>query len=238
MGKNRMAIAAAIMFSAALSLQGCQKKAAEPVATTPAPAAAAAPLHKAVITAEVNDAAAWESAYRSHGELFRSQGTSSPILLGSNNMNVVGTYEEFADLDAFKANLASAETIKAMEADGVKAGTLVAVVLDKEFSFGPATAEPAATPLHKVLITATVEDAAAWEASFRTHGDLFASQGAISPTLLGIADGNVVAVYEQTADLEKLLANLESPDTREAMMADGVKTDTVRIVVLDRTFSF
>jgi uncharacterized protein (DUF736 family) len=238
MTTRRMAIAAVIVFSASLGLQGCQKKAAEPVAEAPAAAPSAAPLHKAVITAEVNDAAAWESAYRSHGELFKSQGTSSPILLGTNEKNVVGTYEEFADLDAFKANLASAETIAAMAADGVKAGTLRAIVLDKEFAFGPAAAEPAATPLHTVLITATVEDAAAWEASFRTHGELFASQGAISPILLGVAEGNVVAVYEKTADLQKLLANLESEDTSKAMKADGVKTDTVRIVVLDKVFTF
>jgi len=232
--RKRMAIAAAIVFSAALALQGCQKKAAEPMAEAPA----AAPLHKAVITAEVQDAAAWESAYRSHGELFSSQGTSSPILLGTTDKNVVGTYEEFADVEAFKASLASPETLTAMEADGVKAGTLRAIVLDKEFAFGPASAEPAVMPLHKVLITATVADAAAWEASFRTHGELFASQGAVSPIQLGVAEGNVVAVYEQTADLATLLANLESPETNEAMKADGVMTDTVRVVVLDKTFSF
>jgi quinol monooxygenase YgiN len=229
-----MAIAAAIVFSAALGLQGCQKKTAEPMAEAPA----AAPMHKAVITAEVNDAAAWESAYRSHGELFRSQGTFSPILLGTTDENVVGTYEEFADVDAFNASLASPETREAMEADGVKVDSLRAIVLDKEFAFGPASAEPAATPLHKVVITATVADPAAWEASFRTHGDLFASQGAVSPIQLGVGEDNVVAVYEQTADLDKLLANLESPETDEAMKADGVMTDTVRVVVLDKTFSF
>jgi hypothetical protein len=234
MTRKRIAIAAAIVFSAALALQGCQKKADEPMAEAPA----AAPLHKAVITAEVKDAAAWESAYRSHGELFRSQGTSSPILLGTTDKNVVGTYEEFADVDAFNASLASAETREAMEADGVKVDSLRAIVLDKEFAFGPANAEPAATPLHKVVITAAVADPAAWEASFRTHGDLFASQGAVSPIQLGVGEDNVVAVYEQTADLEKLLANLESPETNEAMKADGVMTDTVRVVVLDKTFAF
>ena len=49
-----------------------------------------------------------------------------------------------------------------------------------------------------------------------------------------INEGNAVAVCFEPADLNKALEALNSPATVEAMTADGVKRDTVKVFVLDK----
>jgi hypothetical protein len=102
-----------------------------------------------------------------------------------------------------------------------------------------AAAPEMAAPRHKILITAQVKDVAAWEAAFRTHGELFKAQGAISPNLIGSTDDNYVAVMDQTnGDLDAYLATLNSQETKDAMANDGVIDGTVKVFVLDREFAF
>jgi hypothetical protein len=86
----------------------------------------------------------------------------------------------------------------------------------------------------KILITAVVNDLAAWEEGFRSHTDLFAEQGLEDAILYGLGEGNLIAVVMETDDPEALTASLASPETIEAMTADGVMTDSVKIIQLDR----
>jgi hypothetical protein len=85
-----------------------------------------------------------------------------------------------------------------------------------------------------VLITCQVEDAERWEREFRSHGALFRGQ-TITRVDIGSEDDYVGAVFH-CDDLDTYMRILESPETAEAMANDGVKRETVKILVLDRRF--
>ena len=87
----------------------------------------------------------------------------------------------------------------------------------------------------RVIVTAKVEDAAAWEKGFRTHGDLFREQTATAIDFT-VTNENEVALHVEMDNLDKFLELMESPATAEAMEFDGVKRETVKIFVLDREF--
>ena len=88
----------------------------------------------------------------------------------------------------------------------------------------------------KVVITAQVEDPVKWEELFRTHGDLFRTSYTVT-TPIGIAiTGNEVAVCFEPANLDALMAAVDSPATAEAMATDGVKRETVKVYVMDKEF--
>ncbi len=87
----------------------------------------------------------------------------------------------------------------------------------------------------KIIVTAEVEDSARWEAGFRTHGDLFRSQ-TVSRVDFATGEGNEVAVCFEPADFDKFMELFESPATAEAMEADGVKRETVKVYVMDKEF--
>src|SRR5262245_53221996 len=90
----------------------------------------------------------------------------------------------------------------------------------------------------KVVVTAQVEDLVKWERGFRTHGDLFRTQGVSKPIDFGGTDGNHVAVCIEHDDAATVLKAVNSPATAEAMAFDGVKQDTVKVFVLDKTYRF
>jgi hypothetical protein len=88
----------------------------------------------------------------------------------------------------------------------------------------------------KVIVTAEVEDAAKWEEGFRTHGELFRSQTIDKPISFAVTGPNQVVVLFEPGDLEKYMQILDSPATAEAMDLDGIKRETVKVVVLDKEF--
>ena len=88
----------------------------------------------------------------------------------------------------------------------------------------------------KVIITAEVEDVAHWELNFRTHGELFRSQTVTTPVGIAVQEDNTVACCFEPTDLNTFMEVLESPETAEAMSADRVKRDTVKLYVIDREF--
>ena len=87
-----------------------------------------------------------------------------------------------------------------------------------------------------VICTAQVEDAAKWEQGFRTHGKLFNSQTINKPINFNVSGQNEVVICFEPDDVDKYLEILDSPAIEEAMALDGIKRDTVKIVVLDKEF--
>ena len=86
----------------------------------------------------------------------------------------------------------------------------------------------------KVIITADVEDSAKWEAGFRTHVDLFESMSVSKPIQLTSNENNEVAICVEPDDLDKYLEVLNSEETAQAMAYDGVKSETVKVYILDK----
>jgi len=89
----------------------------------------------------------------------------------------------------------------------------------------------------RVLVVAQVEDGAKWEASFRTHGDLFKTYGLKGPAEYGVS-GNTAAVCVEPESVQAFLQTLRDPATVDAMKADGVKRETVSVLVLDKQLKF
>jgi hypothetical protein len=88
----------------------------------------------------------------------------------------------------------------------------------------------------RVVVTAQVDDAVKWEKSFRTHGDLFRSQTVTKPITFATIEGNMVAVCAEPDNLDTFMKILNSSATADAMAADGVKRETVKVFVLDKEF--
>jgi hypothetical protein len=89
----------------------------------------------------------------------------------------------------------------------------------------------------KVLVVAQVEDGAKWEASFRTHGDIFKTYGLKGPAEYGVS-GNNCAVCVEPENVQAFLQTLQDQATADAMKADGVKRETVNVFVLDKQLKF
>ena len=89
----------------------------------------------------------------------------------------------------------------------------------------------------EIVITAQVEDLTKWEDGFRGNGALFRSQ-TVSRVEFATNEGNEIAVCLEPEDFDKFMEIFESPATAEAMEADGVKRDTVKVYVLDKNFVF
>lgn len=86
-----------------------------------------------------------------------------------------------------------------------------------------------------VVVTAEVEDAKAWEERFRTHVSLFKEYSISKPVRFAVGEGNRVTICFEPENLDLYLKSMESEATAEAMAHDGVKRETVNIVVLDKS---
>jgi hypothetical protein len=86
----------------------------------------------------------------------------------------------------------------------------------------------------KVLMTAKVEDGVKWEKAFRTHGDVFKTYGLLGPVQFAVS-GNEVALCMEPADAKAFVKTINEPQTVAAMKADGVKRETVKVYVLDKS---
>ena len=87
---------------------------------------------KVVVIAEVANPKKWESGFRTHGDLFKSQTVKKTIDIGISGNKVAVCFRP-DDLDTFMKILDSPATAEAMEFDGVKRETVQVFVLDKEF---------------------------------------------------------------------------------------------------------
>jgi hypothetical protein len=86
-----------------------------------------------IITADIEDAAKWETGFRTHGELFRSQTVNKPISFTVTELNQAVVLFEPDDLEKYMQVLDSPATAEAMDFDGIKRETVKVFVLDKEF---------------------------------------------------------------------------------------------------------
>ena len=85
----------------------------------------------------------------------------------------------------------------------------------------------------RVVVIAEVEDLDKWEKGFRTHRDLF-RQMAVSKMEFGTTEGNRIAVSGETTNLDAYMKVFNSQATADAMAADGIKRETVKMFVLDK----
>jgi hypothetical protein len=84
-----------------------------------------------VITiAQVNDAAKWEAAFRTHVELFRKYSVKNHVDFATNGNEIIVCMEP-EDFDLFKSAMSSQANTDAMAFDGVKIETVKTYVLDK-----------------------------------------------------------------------------------------------------------
>ncbi len=85
-----------------------------------------------------------------------------------------------------------------------------------------------------IAVRAEVESIDHWREKFKTHDDLFKSQG-VSLAHMGTAnDKTVIAVFE-TNDVDKFVRIFNDPSTAEAMSEDKI-TGGVEMFILDETF--
>ena len=87
----------------------------------------------------------------------------------------------------------------------------------------------------KVVVTAQVQDPVKWEAGFRTHGDLLRSMK-VRDAMHYAIKGNEISVFADTENLDSFMRVMESQATADAMAFDGVKRETVKLVVFDKEF--
>lgn len=85
-----------------------------------------------------------------------------------------------------------------------------------------------------IAVRAEVEDVNTWREGFKTHGDLFKSQG-VSTALMGTNDGNAVIAVFETDDVNEFIRIFNDPATAEAMANDKI-TGGVELFLLDETF--
>ena len=85
-----------------------------------------------------------------------------------------------------------------------------------------------------IAVRAEVEDVNTWREGFKTHGDLFRSQG-VSTALMGANDGNSVITVFETDDVNEFMRIFNDPATAEAMANDKI-TGGVELFLLDETF--
>ena len=85
-----------------------------------------------------------------------------------------------------------------------------------------------------IAVRAEVESIDHWREKFKTHDDLFKSQG-VSLAHMGAAnDKTVIAVFE-TNDVDEFVRIFNDPSTAEAMSEDKI-TGGVEMFILDEAF--
>ncbi|MGD8810907.1 MAG: hypothetical protein PVG24_14965 [Gammaproteobacteria bacterium] len=89
-------------------------------------------MAKVVLTAQVEDTASWEKAFRTHRDLFRSFGLTQVYEYGIGENSEVAVVVDVSDADAFLKTLESPENVDAMKNDGVIRDTVKVFVIDRD----------------------------------------------------------------------------------------------------------
>ena len=85
-----------------------------------------------------------------------------------------------------------------------------------------------------VGVRAKVESEEKWKEEFKTHGELFKSQG-VSIAYMGSTDNKSVLAIFETDDLDKFNEIFDSEETAKAMSTDGIEKDSVeKFIITDQ----
>ena len=85
-----------------------------------------------------------------------------------------------------------------------------------------------------VGVRAKVESEEKWKEEFKTHGELFKSQG-VSIAYMGAADNKSVLAIFETDNLDKFNEVFDSEETIKAMSNDGIEKDSVeKFIITDQ----
>ena len=85
-----------------------------------------------------------------------------------------------------------------------------------------------------IAVRAEVASVDHWREKFKTHVDLFKSQG-VSLAYMGAADDKTVIAVFDTNDADEFVRIFNDPETAEAMSEDKI-TGGVEMFILDETF--
>ena len=85
-----------------------------------------------------------------------------------------------------------------------------------------------------IAVRAEVESVDHWREKFKTHVDLFKSQG-VSLAHMGAADDKTVIAVFETNDVDEFVRIFNDPSTAEAMSEDKI-TGGVEMFILDEAF--
>ena len=86
-----------------------------------------------------------------------------------------------------------------------------------------------------IAVRAEVESIDHWREEFKTHNELFKSQG-VSIAYMGATEGNKVISVFKTNNVDEFVRIFNDPETSKAMANDKI-TGGVEIYILDETFT-
>ena len=86
-----------------------------------------------------------------------------------------------------------------------------------------------------IAVRAEVESIDHWREQFKTHNELFKSQG-VSIAYMGATQGNKVISVFKTNNVDEFVRIFNDPETSKAMANDKI-TGGVEIYILDETFT-
>ena len=86
-----------------------------------------------------------------------------------------------------------------------------------------------------IAVRAEVESIDHWREQFKTHNELFKSQG-VSIAYMGATEGNKVISVFKTNNVDEFVRIFNDPETSKAMANDKI-TGGVEMYILDETFT-
>ena len=86
-----------------------------------------------------------------------------------------------------------------------------------------------------IAVRAEVESIDHWREEFKTHNELFKSQG-VSIAYMGATEGNKVISVFKTNNVDEFVRIFNDPETSKAMANDKI-TGGVEMYILDETFA-
>ena len=86
-----------------------------------------------------------------------------------------------------------------------------------------------------IAVRAEVESIDHWREEFKTHNELFKSQG-VSIAYMGATEGNKVISVFKTNNVDEFVRIFNDPETSKAMANDKI-TGGVEMYILDETYT-